>query len=227
MSRVLLFSLTAMVNPTLVAATTVMLLLPSPKKLMLGYLLGAYLMSITIGCVIAFALGSSGAVSTAEHTINPAADLVVGAVFLLIGFVIRTNRDRRLRDRRARRRTREEPKKTPRWQQALRKGNPRITFVVGAALSLPGASYLAGLDSLAKLKYGNVEVVLTVILMNLIMLALLEIPLLSFAIAPDWTPKALERVKATFREHGHAIASSVAIVLGSLLVLRGVITLLT
>ena len=99
--------------------------------------------------------------------------------------------------------------------------------MVGAALSLPGASYLAGLDSLAKLKYGNVEVVLTVILMNLIMLALLEIPLLSFAIAPDWTPKALERVKATFREHGHAIASLVAIVLGSLLVLRGVITLLT
>ena len=34
---VLLFSLTATVNPTLVAATTVMLLLPSPKKLMLGY----------------------------------------------------------------------------------------------------------------------------------------------------------------------------------------------
>ena len=46
MSRVLLFSLTASINPTLVAATTVMLLLPSPKKLMLGYLLGAYTTSI-------------------------------------------------------------------------------------------------------------------------------------------------------------------------------------
>ncbi len=48
MSQVILLSLTASLNPTLVAATTVMLLLPSPKKLMLGYLLGAYMTSITI-----------------------------------------------------------------------------------------------------------------------------------------------------------------------------------
>ena len=36
MNTVLLFSLTAMANPTLVAVTTVMLLLPDPKKLMFG-----------------------------------------------------------------------------------------------------------------------------------------------------------------------------------------------
>ena len=36
MQQVLVFSFTAMANPTLLAATTVLLLLPSPKKLMLG-----------------------------------------------------------------------------------------------------------------------------------------------------------------------------------------------
>jgi hypothetical protein len=41
MGQVLLLSLTASFNPTLVAATNVMLLLPSPSKLILGYLLGA------------------------------------------------------------------------------------------------------------------------------------------------------------------------------------------
>jgi hypothetical protein len=40
-SQIILLSLTASLNPTLVAATTVMLLLPSPTRLMLGYLLGA------------------------------------------------------------------------------------------------------------------------------------------------------------------------------------------
>jgi hypothetical protein len=34
--------LTAALNPTLLAPTTVMLLLPNPKRLLLGYLLGAY-----------------------------------------------------------------------------------------------------------------------------------------------------------------------------------------
>jgi hypothetical protein len=34
MSQVLVFSLTAALNPTLLTATTVMLLLPSPKRLL-------------------------------------------------------------------------------------------------------------------------------------------------------------------------------------------------
>ena len=42
MSQVLIFACTAAFNPTLLTATTVMLLLPSPKRLLLGYLLGAY-----------------------------------------------------------------------------------------------------------------------------------------------------------------------------------------
>ena len=73
MKQVLLFSLTAMANPTLVAATTVMLLLPHPEKLMLGYLLGALLTSITLGLVIVFALENSSALSTAKQDRQPGA----------------------------------------------------------------------------------------------------------------------------------------------------------
>src|SRR4051812_37974969 len=73
LSRTLFFSLTAALNPTLLAATTVMLVLPSPKRLLLGYLLGAMLTSISLGLVIVFTLsGSSTATSTAQHTVNPA-----------------------------------------------------------------------------------------------------------------------------------------------------------
>jgi hypothetical protein len=43
MGQVILLSLTASLNPTLVAATTVMLLLERPSRLMIGYLLGAYM----------------------------------------------------------------------------------------------------------------------------------------------------------------------------------------
>ena len=56
---IFLLSLLAMFNPTLLAAVTVMLLLPNPKRLMFGYLLGAYLTSITLGLVIVFSLNDS------------------------------------------------------------------------------------------------------------------------------------------------------------------------
>ena len=227
MSRVFLFSLTAALNPTLVAATTVMLLLPSPKKLMLGYLAGAYLTSITIGCVIILTLENSGAVSTAKRTVNPVVDLAIGAILLVLGFAIGTGRDRLVRERRAQRKARQEPKKTPRWQAAIGKGNPRVTFVVGALLTLPGASYLAALAAIHKLHYSSAAEVLLVVMVNVIMLALLEVPLLSFTLAPRWTPTALERIKASFKRYGHTVAFVAVTAIGLLLIVQGVVTLIS
>ena len=225
MGRVIAFSLTAAANPTLIAATTVMLILPNPKKLMLGYLAGALVMSITLGIVIVRTLEHSGAVSTATHKVNPIADLALGAILLLIAAVLATDRDRRVREARARRKARAEPK-TPRWQQWLGRGNPRITFAVGAVLTLPGASYLAALTSLARLNYGPAGDVLAVVLINLVMLLLLEVPVACFALAPEWTPSAIDRAKAAMRRHGRRIVLGFLLILGSLLVARGVITLL-
>ena len=91
MDQVLLLSLTAALNPVLVGASTVMLLLPNPKRLMLGYLLGALMTSITLGLVIVFALKGSSAVSTTENTLNPAVDLTLGAIALLAAFVLATD----------------------------------------------------------------------------------------------------------------------------------------
>lgn len=227
MSRVFLFALLAGVNPTLVAATTVLLLLPSPKKLMLGYLLGAYLTSITIGCVIVLSLGDSGAVSTTKNTVNPGVDLAIGALFLVVAFVLGTGRDRRYRERRAQRHMRDEPKQAPRWQRALGKGNPRITFVVGACLTLPGASYLAAMDAIHKLNYGTAPDVLLVVMVNVIMLALIELPLLSFAVAPNWTPKAVERAKAWAARNGHTCLFIAFTVIGAALVIQGIVPLIS
>ncbi len=225
MGRVLAFSLASAVNPTLIAATTVMLILPSPRKLMLGYLAGALMTSITLGIVIVRTLEDSGAVSTAKHNVNPIVDLALGAILLVVASVLATERDRPVREARTRRKARAEPK-TPRWQQWLGRGNPKVTFAVGAVLTLPGASYLAALTSLARLNYGVAGDVLVVVLINAIMLLLIEVPLICFALAPQWTPAAINRAKAAMRLHGRRIVLIVLIVLGSLLILRGVITLL-
>jgi Sap, sulfolipid-1-addressing protein len=218
--RVVLLSLTAALNPTLVAATTVMLLLPRPSRLMLGYWLGAMLTSITLGLVIVFALGGSDAVSTTKRTLSPAADLGLGAIALVLAAVIGTGR---LSERRTRRKEGKEP---PRWQRTLSRGTARTTFVVGALLTLPGASYLAGLDSIRKLGYSHATEVLLVVGFNLVMLMLLEGPLISFAIAPDWTPRALERAKAWTSRHGRKAAACGLAAVGAALVVKGIVGLL-
>jgi hypothetical protein len=227
MGHVLLLSLLAALNPVLVGASTVMLLLPNPKRLMLGYLLGALMTSITLGLVIVFALKGSSTVSTTENTISPAVDLALGAIMLLAALVLGTGRDKRIAERRQRRKGPKPDKGPPRWQQALSKGSARTTFVVGALLTLPGGSYLAGLDQIEKQNLSTSATVLTVVGFNLIMLMLLELPLLGFVVAPDWTPGAVERSKAWFSRNGHKAAVIALTVLGSALVLKGIIGLVS
>src|SRR4051794_9031634 len=227
MDQVVLLSLTASLNPTLVAATTVMLLLPSPAKMMGGYLLGAYMTSITLGLVIVFALSSSSATNTTQNTLSPAVDIGLGAIALAGAFVLYTGRQERLAERRRARKEAKPDKGPPRWQRELSKGSPRTTFVVGVLLTLPGASYLAGLHQLHKLNYSTPVTVLVVIGFNLVMLWLLEVPLASFLIAPDWTPQAVDRAKAWVRAHAHRFAVGGLTTVGTLLVVKGTVGLVS
>ena len=227
MGQVILLSLTASLNPTLVAATTVMLLLERPTRLMLGYLLGAYLTSITLGLVIVFSLTGSSASNTTENTISPAVDIGLGAVALAVAFILYTGRHEPIRERRRAKKAAKPDKDPPRWQRELSKGSPRATFVVGALLTLPGASYLAGLDQIHKLKYSTTVTVLLVIGFNIVMLWLLEVPLASFLVAPEWTPSAVERAKAWVSRHAHVFAVRGSAAVGALLVIKGIVGLIS
>lgn len=202
-----------------------MLLLPSPSKLMMGYLLGAYAMSITLGLVIVFSLSNSGATNTTENTLSPAVDIALGGIALAVAIVLHSGRHERLRERRRARTAAQPDKGPPRWQRELSKGSARTTFVIGALLTLPGASYLAGLHEIHKLKYPTATTVLLVIGFNLVMLWLLEIPLACFIVAPDWTPRAIERAKVWISRHAHVFAVRGFTAVGILLVIKGIIGL--
>jgi hypothetical protein len=227
MTEVILLSLTASFNPTLVAVVTVMLLLKKPAKLMAGYLAGALMTSITLGIIIVFSFSNSGATNTTENTVSPTVDIALGAIALIIAFVLYTGRVERIRERRRDRKAAKPDKGPPRWQRELDKGSPRITFVVGALLTLPGASYLAGLHQIHELHYSKADTVLLVIGFNLVMLWLIEVPLASFLLAPDWTPKAIERSKAWVTRHAHTFAIRGFAGVGVLLIIKGIVGLAT
>lgn len=222
MSDIFLFALGAALNPTLVAASTLMMLLPNAKRLMFGYLLGALMTSITLGLLIISSLENSSAVDTAKKTLSPAATLLLGVAALTGAVVVRRGWHPRAADRGADKQDMQD-KKTPRWQKALGRGSARTTFVVGALLTLPGASYLAGLSRIDKLNYPTVQTVALVVAFNLIMLALLEIPLLGFVIAPDRTVEAIDRTKAWTSRHRRRAAVTLLTVVGTLLVIKALI----
>jgi hypothetical protein len=222
------YAFAASLNPTLLGATTVMLLLDHPKRLLFGYLAGALMTSVTLGLVIVFAL--DGSASTAQHTLSPAMDLALGALLLVVAFFIRPGRQPKETGRLAERRRRKEEtkgdKSPPLWQRKLSQGTARTTFVVGALLTLPGASYLIGLHRIGDGDPSVAGAVGAVLLFNVVMLALLELPLIGYIFAPDWTPRAVDRFKGWFSRNARRLAFRLAVVIGLLLIVRGLVYLL-
>src|SRR6478735_106974 len=118
MGGVGLLALTAALNPSLLAAVTIMLALPNPKRLLVGYLLGASITSVTCGLVLVFALPGSSTTDTARRTISPAVDLVLGSLILLVIGAFASQRERR-QAWAERRRAKAKDKAPPRWKRTL------------------------------------------------------------------------------------------------------------
>jgi hypothetical protein len=106
-------------------------------------------------------------------------------------------------------------------ERLLGRGSMRITFAVGALLSLPGASYFVALDKIAKLGWPTSSTALAVIVFCLIQQLLLELPLIGFWLAPDWTQRAVVRFRGWIERSAARAAGYVALTLGCLLIIRG------
>jgi hypothetical protein len=231
MGDIFLLSLVSAANASLLAAVTVMLFLPSPKRLLLGYLAGALLASLTTGFVIVFVIHDSSATSSAENAISPAIDVVLGLLALLIAYVLQGDHDQRLKERRRQKKRdegKEEVEKGPsKVEQLLGRGSARVTFALGVVLTLPGVSYLAALHDLQQLGYGPAGEVIVILAFNVMLLILLEIPLVGYFLAPERTVVEVQRFRAWLSRSGRRMAIYGAAGIGVFLIVRGAIALLT
>ena len=122
-----------------------------------------------------------------------------------------------------RKRERAKDKAPPRWRRQLSKGSARGHICRRALLSFPGASYIAGMDLLHKQHIGTAVTVLAVLAFNVIMLLLLEVPLLGYAIRPEWTAAAVQRFGDWLTRRAGRVAVIGGAVAGALLIARGIV----
>ena len=83
------------------------------------------------------------------------------------------------------------------------------------------------MDALHKQHLATVPTVLAVIAFNIIMLALVDIPLLSYAIRPESTDAAVQRFNGWLTRHGAQVALIAGAALGIFLIARGTTRLLS
>jgi hypothetical protein len=220
------FAFLAIVDPVLIGAAAVMLLQPNPKRLMTGFVLGALLTSIPIGLGIVFSLQGTAPVSTTKHTVDPGVDIALGGILLVFSMALATGLWERLRERLRERKGARKDEGPSRLQQALAKGDPRLTFAAGAVYeALPGVYSLGALDGIVRLNPPTAPTVLLVVLVSVMQLTFVLAPLITFTVAPDWTPRILRRVKAWFTRDANKIAAAGTAIAGVLLLTKALITL--
>jgi Sap, sulfolipid-1-addressing protein len=221
-----LVALAAAVYPTLLAGVIVILARPQPLRMLLGFLAGGLTVSMIAGIAIVRALESSGAVSTSHHATRPVVSIVAGAVSLGVAWGIWSGAIKRgLAKHKRRKRTPQAPKKPSIASRALSRGSIVMAFVAGTILNLPGVWYLEALTEIAKANPSTVSALLQLLLFNVIMFALVEIPIVAYVVNPHGAAGLVERASAWGHDHSREVAIAVATIVGVWLVVKGIVAL--
>jgi hypothetical protein len=220
--NVLVLAVGAAVSPSILAVVIVVLRRPRPRRLLTAYLVGGLLTSIAVGVAIVTSLNELEVVSGSSPAADPIVNFTVGLLSLLVAYVLATDRDAGLGERRREKKA-AKPQRDPWSERVLSHGSAPIAFAVGVALNLPGAFYLVALKDIARSQSGFGDQLVAILIFNLIMFALAEVPLLGYSFAPETTQAKVEQLNEWMARNARQIVVVVATVFGLYLVARGIV----
>jgi hypothetical protein len=216
-------ALASAVDPALIAAVAIMLSRRQAARLLFAYLVGGFGVSVGVGVVILFVLGRPAFGGDSGNLESPAGDIGAGLVLLAIAVVVATGTGARLvAVVKARGRSHARAKASDAAHEAKRPSlldraraadSPWVAWLAGAAWGTPGAFYLAALALIANSRESIAGQIATILVFNLVMFALVEVPLVAFLVAPELARARIQRLSQWTSAHRRGF---VAFVVGAL-----------
>jgi len=239
---VLLMAVVAGSDPVRIGAVAFMLTRTKPMRLLLGYFVGGFALSLIVGVVLVFVLKDSNLGKSSS--VPPELEIAVGALALLVAVLVGTGISATLRDKaQARHPEAKLPNldspaspdgppgiesmpgfdKLPgRVKNALSKESPWVAWVAGLAVGMPTAYYLAAIAAILKSGSSAGTQVAALVVFNVVAFAQAEIPIVSFGIAPEATRRRIDQLYAWVSGHQRTVVTVVAGVVGIYLVIVGI-----
>jgi hypothetical protein len=209
--------------PILLVVVIVSLRATHPILLLVSFLAGGLLTTITVGLVVIYALQGSSLTGSSQSTFDPTVEIAAGALALLAAAVL-WRRYGVLPEPPAERPADGEP---GRLERMLDRGAP-LAFAAGIVFNiLPGVFPLVALKDIAEMDIGFAETVVVLLCFYLIMFAFIEVPLVSYLVAPEWTAQATQRFNAWLDRNTRRVAIGALAGVGVYLVVKGIIGLVT
>jgi hypothetical protein len=189
-------ALAVSVEPFRIGMTVLMLNRPRPALQLLAFLCGGFAMGMTVGLVVLFVFHR--VLQESSYFTLPNVQILIGVVALLVAVVVAVPGLWDLRPTRLAR-----PAK-----QLLSGPSLAVAGVAGLGIALPSVDYLAALAVILASGTAALTQVAMLVMFNIVAFAFIEIPLLTYVLAPkatvrwvaalnDWI-RARRRVEVAF-----------------------------
>lgn len=209
--------------PLLLAVVIISLRTAHPPRLLVSFLAGGLLTTMTVGLIIIYALEHSSLVSRSRSTTDPAVDLAAGAIALVAGLLLARRADPKP-DRADGAGVAAKP--PGRIDRMLSRG-AALAFLAGVVLNIvPGVLPFVALKDIAELDYSVPATVLILLGFYVIMFAFIEVPLVAYLVAPARTAIETARFNAWLDRNWRRLAAYALVVLGVYLLVRGAVALI-
>jgi len=180
---------------------------PRPRLQLAAFLGGGFLMGLSVGAVVLFAV-ESRLPASADFTL-PRVQIVIGVLALLAAAILATTTGR--------------ARTPPVWLTRLLDGQSLwIAGVAGLGIALPSVDYLAALAVIAAGAAPATRFP-ALLMFNVVAFALVEIPLLAYLVAPQRTHATMTTMHHWVRaRRRHEVAALLAVV-GAVLLVAGLL----
>src|SRR4051794_12777070 len=206
----------------MLGVVVVLLALPRRRSLIVGYLVGGFVVSVAIGLAVVGGVAGAGVLDR-RPKISPLTDLIAGILVLALVALLA------VRFRRHPQRPLGTPTQPSRTTRVLGRGTRSVALVVGAITNLPGVYYLVALKDTAEADQGTAARVALVVGFNVVMFLPAIVPLAMLMVRPETTQAQIERFSTRLgrltHRYGRPAAIAVGAAVGTYLVLRGALRL--
>ena len=187
-----------------------------PRARSVVFLLGAAVCLLTVGFLFVFVLRGAGLNQSSNQTPRYALRVGLGVLFLIGAWVLahRPPKPKAVDDQ------------PSRVTKAVAGSGLLAVFVVGVAMYTPSPTYLAALDVVAGTKMSGPAAVAWVLILVALVLITIELPILLYFVAPDWTIPKLQAVNTWLGRNGRALLVYVLAGLGIWQIVDGLVGLL-
>lgn len=197
-------------EPFRIGMSVLMLNRPRPALQLAAFLSGGFLMGLSVGATVLFAIDSQLPKSTPVTL--PRVQIVLGVTALLGAAALALTKGR--------------PRTPPAWLTRLLTGSsPWGAGIAGLGIALPSVDYLAALAIIAAADAAPATQLTALLLFNAVAFALVEIPLLAYLVAPQRTRAVMTVIHRWVRaRRRHEVAALLAVV-GSVLLAAGLVAM--